>query len=74
MTALIVGLHFLPLARVFAVPLYSWTGGGAILLVLVCAFIPDASLRVLLLGLGMGVILWLSAALVLYRTRLPEGA
>jgi hypothetical protein len=69
MAALVVGLHFLPLARLFGVPLYFWTGAGAVAVVVFTAFLPEASTRLLLLGLGMGAVLWASAAGALYQVR-----
>jgi hypothetical protein len=73
-TALVVGLHFLPLARVFSVPLYAWTGGVLSLLAVGCALLPvDPSLRLRALGLTVGATLWLTATAALYKTRLPEG-
>ncbi len=63
--AAIVGLHFLPLARVFHIPLYSITG----LLVLVCVaaslLIANANMRLLALGLAVALVLWGSAVAVL---------
>lgn len=65
--ALIVGLHFFPLARLFRVQFYSVTG----FLCVVCAFgslfIMDESLRLMLLGLSIAVVLWGSAIVVLLR-------
>ena len=67
--ALVVGVHFLPLARVFRVPLYTWTGVATVVWVLACAASPQPWLRLLALGLGMGLILFSTAAIVLYRVR-----
>jgi hypothetical protein len=39
--AIIVGVHFLPLARVFEVRLYYWTGSLSVLGVLGCLLISD---------------------------------
>lgn len=65
--ALIVGLHFFPLARLFHVPVYSVTG----LLCVACAFasllVADESVRLLLLGLTIAIILWGSAGVVLMK-------
>lgn len=72
--ALVVGLHFLPLARVFSVPLYAWTGGVLSLLAVGCACLPvNPSLRLRALGLTVGATLWLTATAALVKTRLPGG-
>jgi hypothetical protein len=68
--AVIVGLHFLPLARVFEVPLYYWTGALSVLGVLVCSLIRDPGVRVLCAGLTMSAVLWLSAIWLLLQARL----
>jgi hypothetical protein len=70
LTALVVGLHFLPLARLFEVALYYWTGGTLVLLAIACALIPEPSLRLRVLGLSVGATLWLTAGRVLFKTRL----
>ena len=57
-TAVIVGIHFLPLASVFGVPLYYWTGGLCMLGVLACLFIHDVPSRVLSVCLVMAAVLW----------------
>lgn len=68
--AVIVGLHFLPLARVFEVPLYYWTGALCVLGVLGCSLIRDAGTRLLCAGLIMAAVLWLTALLLLLKARL----
>ena len=65
--AVIVGLHFLPLARVFEVPLYYWTGALSVLGMLACSLIPDPGTRLLSAGLVMAAILWATALLLLLR-------
>jgi hypothetical protein len=67
--AIVVGLHFLPLARVFRVPLYTCTGTAAVVWTLLCMAALQPWLRLLALGLGMGAILFTTAAVVLYRVR-----
>jgi len=63
----IVGVHFLPLALVFRIPIYWGVG----LLLLACAagslLIADQSLRLLLLGLSVALVLSISAVVVLAR-------
>ncbi len=65
---LVVGLHFLPLARSFAQPQYWWTGGLLTFLALACALLPagGADAR-LLLGFGAALALWATAAHVAHR-------
>jgi hypothetical protein len=58
---LIVGAHFLPLARIFRAPQHDRTGWALMLLALAAVVIP-ASIRDAVECLGAGVILWASAA------------
>ena len=67
--ALIVGLHFLPLAHVFEYPLYYWTGIVSCLGILGCLFLPEMGVRLLCVGLWMAGVLWLTALVLLVRTR-----
>jgi hypothetical protein len=69
LAALVVGLHFFPLARLFGVPLYFATGAGTVACVLLTAFLREPSMRLLLLGLSVGAVLWASSALALYQVR-----
>jgi len=72
--ALIVGAHFLPLARVFRLPFYYVTG----LLCMACALgvllLPAESVRLLVLGLSVAAVLWVSAFVVLIRYTGLSGA
>ena len=66
--ALIVGLHFFPLARLFRYRGHYLTGGALLLWALGCLLVvppPEWQGRV---ALGTGVILWLSAGYSLGRT------
>ena len=74
LVALAVGLHFLPLARVFQRPLYYLTGAALCLLCLVTFAVPP-HLGVphlqgwrLVAGLGAGVVLWVSALMMLIQS------
>jgi hypothetical protein len=58
---LIVGLHFLPLARLFSNPVLYATGAGFILLALVYPFTAPGGPADPVGCLGAGLILWLSA-------------
>ena len=68
-TAFIVGIHFLPLARLFRVPLYYATGVLASIAAAASFAIADPVARVVTLGLAMAAILWLTAAYVLIQAR-----
>ena len=63
--ALIVGLHFFPLARLFHVPVYSITGMLCVVCALVSLLVTDEPVRLLLLGLAIAIVLWGSAGIVL---------
>jgi len=74
-TALIVGIHFVPLARLFRVPMYYITGALLIMLALVALVALLLGLQIagsspynwsLFVGVGTTLILWLT---VLYITR-----
>ncbi|MCX4834192.1 hypothetical protein OG785_04900 [Streptomyces sp. NBC_00006] len=61
---LVVGAHFLPLARTFAQPQYWWTGGLLMALALVGAVAlggGDAERGRVLLGFGAALVLWTTA-------------
>jgi hypothetical protein len=64
---LIVSLHLIPLARVFSVHIYYVAGvvGTGVSLTAILAL--EGSGRLLFLGLGMGLVVWLSAAYVIYN-------
>lgn len=64
--AAIVGLHFLPLAKLFRFPLYYWIGGVMVADALISLTLPSA-IREITVGLSMGAILWLTCVLVLRR-------
>jgi hypothetical protein len=63
--ALIVGLHFFPLASLFGRPIYYGTG------ILGCAigsfalFVSEPRLRTSVVGLSFGSLLWITTAVVL---------
>lgn len=67
--AIIVGIHFLPMARIVAVPLYYWTGAFSIAGVAGCLFVPDFALRLLCIGLVMAAVLWTTSSILLWQTR-----
>jgi hypothetical protein len=69
--AVIVGLHFIPLARVFEAPVYYWTGVLCVAGMLGCSLIRDAGPRLLCAGLTMAAVLWLTAVVLLLQSRTP---
>jgi hypothetical protein len=71
--AVIVGLHFFPLARVFRMSVYDFTGAFCVAAGLASLFVHDATARLLALGLAMAAVLWASAAFVLLRHTGAEG-
>lgn len=66
--AIIVGLHFLPLARGIPVRLYYATGAALIALGLAALSLPPFG-RALVTGLGAALIMWTSAIVLLRRGR-----
>jgi hypothetical protein len=72
--ALIVGLHFFPLARGIPARVYTATGAGLVL-VAIAGFAVPASVRPLLVGLGAALVLWGTAlAIVLQARRLAAAS
>ena len=65
--AVIVGMHFIPLAKLFNVSLYYWTGGSFVLIAVVSFAIGHQVLRQAITGLGCGLSLWLTSAVLLLR-------
>jgi hypothetical protein len=66
-TACIVGLHFLPLARLFRVPLYYATGILSVAAAAATFAIHDPLAQVVFLGLAMAAILWLTSTVILVQ-------
>ncbi|MGH9557617.1 MAG: hypothetical protein ACRD30_00145 [Bryobacteraceae bacterium] len=66
----VVGLHFLPLARLFRARIYYWTGAAMILGVTAALGIPAGSVRNLVACGSGAVSLWLTAAIILCQDRL----
>lgn len=66
----IVGLHFLPLARLFRTPLYYFTGILAAGSALVSVALADAVLRIVFVSFAMAAILWITAIAALIQVRL----
>jgi hypothetical protein len=64
--ALIVGIHFFPLAALFKVPLYYGTGLMGCAIGVLGFFIADVGLRQKMVGLSFGALLWGTAALIVF--------
>ena len=59
-TLAIVGLHFLPLAHYLRVPLYYATGAALVGLAMLGGLIDAPTTRLLVVGTGAAVLLWLT--------------
>lgn len=66
--AIIVGLHFIPLARWIPVPLYYRTGAGLIAVGLAAALLPPQD-RAIATGVAAAAVLWASCILLVRRGR-----
>jgi len=62
--AIIVGLHFLPLARGIPVPLYYGTGAALVALGLGALLLPGAE-RMEMTGFAAAAVLWISSVLLI---------
>jgi hypothetical protein len=60
--ALIVGVHFVPLAALFRTHVFYGTGLGGCAIGLAGFFVADARLRQKVVGLSFGLLLWTTAA------------
>lgn len=65
--AIIVGLHFLPLARWFPAPIYYLTAALLVGVGMAGAVVQDLPARILTIGIGAAAVLWLSCGVVLLR-------
>jgi MFS family permease len=65
--AVIVGLHFIPLARLFNCPLYYWTGISFVLVAIGSFAIDPLAIRQAITCLGCGLALWLTTAVLVFR-------
>jgi len=61
----IIGLHFLPLARLLRAPRYYIMGSAIVLCVLASLLIPDGSIRNVVACAGIGLPLWVTAVVIL---------
>lgn len=72
--AVVVGLHFLPLARTFAWPPYTWTGIGLIAVAvvgLVAYAVGARAYAATAVCFGVAIVLWAAAATTVARS--PSG-
>jgi hypothetical protein len=60
--ALIVGVHFFPLAALFKMPFYYGTALAGCAIGLAGFLVEDAGLRQKMVGLSFGLLLWVTAA------------
>jgi hypothetical protein len=65
-TALIVGIHFLPLAALFESPVYYVTGLLGCAIGFIGFFMADAGMRQKAVGLSFGVLLWATSAWIVF--------
>ena len=65
--AIIVGLHFFPLASLFGAGVYYATGSLGLAIGITGLLISDPSLRMSFVGLSFGSLLWLTVAAVLVK-------
>ena len=66
--SLVVGLHFLPLARLLRFNVYYWSGGAIILCDLLIVLLFNALSITASVGTATGVILWATALYALLRS------
>ena len=64
--ALIVGIHFFPLAALFASPVYYGTGLLGCAIGVVGIFMADAAMRQKVVGLSFGLLLWATCAWIVF--------
>lgn len=64
---LVVGIHFLPLGKLFKLPLYYATGLAISLFALGSLLFPPGSLRLSISAGGTGLPLWATAAIILTK-------
>lgn len=67
--AIIVGLHFLPLARWLPAPIYYLTGALLVAVGMAGAVVQDLPARILTVCIGAAAVLWFSCGVVLLRSQ-----
>jgi hypothetical protein len=63
----VVGIHFLPLGKLFKIPLYYWTGAAISLAAFGSLFVSASSLSAAICAGGTGVALWITAVMILSK-------
>jgi len=66
--AFIVGLHFLPLGKLFRMPTLYITGTTMIIIAVASLVISDANIRNLSICLGIGLFIWVRALMAIRQT------
>jgi hypothetical protein len=66
----IVGIHFLPLAKIFKAPIYNRTGMAMVLGVALSFAVPSGSLRNLVAYGICGLVLWATSTVILCKDKL----
>jgi hypothetical protein len=66
--AIIVGLHFIPLARWIPVPIYYRTAAGLIAIGIVALLMPPLD-RAIVTGIGAALVLWVSGIMLVRSGR-----
>lgn len=69
---LIVGLHFIPLAKMFRAPIYHWTAAAMVLGVAASFVAPAGDLRNIVASGVCGLALWATEAEILCHDRLAS--
>jgi len=67
--AIVVGLHFLPLARIFRTPVYYASGTAITLWCVLCWILFRSNALIASTSIGTGIMLWVTSAYVLLRAR-----
>lgn len=67
--ALVVGLHFFPLARIFRFPLYYSVGAAVVVCAVLSALLFRGDAATAAAGIGTGVVLWVTALCALSLSR-----
>ena len=70
--AVIVGIHFFPLAAVFRQPSYYATGTLGCIIGVIGFLIADDAARLSVVGLSFGLLLWLTTIAVLVKGQPPK--
>ena len=61
----IIGLHFLPLAKLLAAPRYYIMGTAIVVCVLASLLVPEGSVRNVIACAGIGLPMWVTAVVIL---------